>query len=161
MEARPRPREAVAIFAAAVVLAAAACREPADPMQKKRSEMVHGQIAARGIRDPRVLEAMRAVPRHLFVPTEETAFAYDDRPLPIGSGQTISQPYVVAFMAEQLRLTGNEKVLEIGTGSGYSTAILAALAAKVFSIEIRPELAREAKERLANLGVKNVELRAA
>jgi len=146
---------------AAIVLAAAACREPADPMQKKRSEMVEGQIAARGIRDPRVLEAMRAVPRHLFVPAAEAAFAYDDRPLPIGSGQTISQPYVVAFMAEQLRLTGKEKVLEIGTGSGYSTAILAALAARVFSIEIRPELSREAKERLDSLGVGNVELRAA
>ncbi len=161
MEARPRPREAVAILAAAFVLASAACHDAADQMQKKRSEMVDGQIAARGIRDPRVLEAMRTVPRHLFVPATEAAFAYDDRPLPIGSGQTISQPYVVAFMAEQLRLTGKEKVLEIGTGSGYSTAILAALAAKVFSIEIRPELAREAKERLERLGVGNVELRAA
>ena len=83
--------------------------------------------------DPRVLEAMRSVPRHLFVPPAEEVSAYDDRPLPIGSGQTISQPYVVAFMAEQLRLTGKEKVLEIGTGSGYSTAILAALATKVFA----------------------------
>lgn len=130
-------------------------------MQKKRNDMVERQIAARGIRDPRVLEAMRTVPRHLFVPPSEEASAYDDRPLPIGSGQTISQPYVVAFMAEQLRLTGKEKVLEIGTGSGYSTAILAALATKVFSIEIRPELARQAKEHLEKLGVKNVELRAA
>ena len=130
-------------------------------MQKKRSEMVDRQIAARGIRDPRVLEAMRAVPRHLFVSPAEADSAYDDRPLPIGSGQTISQPYVVAFMAEQLRLKGTEKVLEIGTGSGYSTAILASLAARVYSIEIRPELAQEAKERLIRLGVKNVELRAA
>jgi len=130
-------------------------------MQKKRNDMVELQIAARGIRDPRVLEAMRTVPRHLFVPPAEEASAYDDRPLPIGSGQTISQPYVVAFMAEQLRLTGKEKVLEIGTGSGYSTAILALLAARVYSIEIRPELAHEAKERLAKLGVKNVELKAA
>jgi protein-L-isoaspartate(D-aspartate) O-methyltransferase len=161
VEARPRPWKVAAVLAAAIVLAAGACREPADPMQKKRSEMVETQIAARGIRDPRVLEAMRSVPRHLFVPPAEAAFAYDDRPLPIGSGQTISQPYVVAFMAEQLRLTGKEKVLEIGTGSGYSAAILAALAAKVFSIEIRPELSREAKERLEKLGVKNVELRAA
>ncbi|MGZ5381494.1 MAG: protein-L-isoaspartate O-methyltransferase family protein, partial [Thermoanaerobaculia bacterium] len=80
-------------------------------MQKKRNDMVERQIAARGIRDPRVLEAMRTVPRHLFVPPAEEASAYDDRPLPIGSGQTISQPYVVAFMAEQLRLTGKEKVL--------------------------------------------------
>jgi protein-L-isoaspartate(D-aspartate) O-methyltransferase len=130
-------------------------------MQKKRNDMVEHQIAARGIRDTRVLEAMRTVPRHLFVPTSEEASAYEDRPLPIGSGQTISQPYVVAFMAEQLRLTGKEKVLEIGTGSGYSTAILAAVAAKVFSIEIRPELSRQARERLERLGVKNVELKAA
>jgi protein-L-isoaspartate(D-aspartate) O-methyltransferase len=161
VEARPRSREAAAAIAAAVLFAAAACREAADPMQKKRSEMVERQIAARGIRDPRVLEVMRTVPRHLFVPPAEAASAYDDRPLPIGSGQTISQPYVVAFMAEQLRLGGTEKVLEIGTGSGYSTAILASLAARVYSIEIRPELAEEAKQRLLKLGVKNVELRAA
>ena len=161
VEARPRSREAAAAIAAAILFAAAACREPADPMQKKRSDMVENQIAARGIRDPRVLEAMRAVPRHLFVSPAEASSAYDDRPLPIGSGQTISQPYVVAFMAEQLRLKGTERVLEIGTGSGYSTAILASLAARVYSIEIRPELAREAEERLQKLGVKNVELRAA
>ena len=150
-----------AALAAMGVLHAGGCQGPADLMQKKRNDMVELQIAARGIRDPRVLEAMRTVPRHLFVPPAEEASAYDDRPLPIGSGQTISQPYVVAFMAEQLRLTGKEKVLEIGTGSGYSTAILASLAARVYSIEIRPELAHEAKERLAKLGVKNVELKAA
>ena len=156
------PREAAAAALAAMsVLLAGGCRGPADPMQKKRYDMVERQIAARGIHDPRVLEAMRAVPRHLFVSPAEADSAYDDRPLPIGSGQTISQPYVVAFMAEQLRLAGKEKVLEIGTGSGYSTAILASLAAKVYSIEIRPELAREAKERLEKLGVKNVELRVA
>jgi protein-L-isoaspartate(D-aspartate) O-methyltransferase len=150
-----------AALAAMGVLHAGGCQGSADPMQKKRNDMVELQIAARGIRDPRVLDAMRTVPRHLFVPPAEEASAYDDRPLPIGSGQTISQPYVVAFMAEQLRLTGKEKVLEIGTGSGYSTAILASLAARVYSIEIRPELSHEAKERLAKLGVKNVELRAA
>jgi len=161
VEARPRSREAAAAIAVTVLFAAAACREPADPMQNKRSEMVERQIAARGIRDTRVLAAMRAVPRHDFVSPAEEASAYDDRPLPIGSGQTISQPYVVAFMAEQLQLKGTEKVLEIGTGSGYSTAILASLAARVYSIEIRPELAQEAKERLEKLGVKNVELRTA
>ena len=150
-----------AALAAMSVLAAGGCQRPADPMQKRRNDMVERQIEARGIRDPRVLAAMRAVPRHLFVSPAEEASAYDDRPLPIGSGQTISQPYVVAFMAEQLRLSGTEKVLEIGTGSGYSTAILASLAARVYSIEIRPELAQQAKERLARLGVKNVELRAA
>ncbi|HSB62943.1 MAG TPA: protein-L-isoaspartate(D-aspartate) O-methyltransferase [Thermoanaerobaculia bacterium] len=157
----PRGAAAAAALAAMVVLHAGGCQGPADPMQKKRNDMVETQIAARGIRDPRVLEAMRTVPRHLFVPPAEAASAYADRPLPIGSGQTISQPYVVAFMSEQLRLTGKEKVLEIGTGSGYSTAILAALASKVFSIEIRPELSHQAKERLEKLGVKNVELRAA
>jgi protein-L-isoaspartate(D-aspartate) O-methyltransferase len=160
-ERHPRGAAAAAALAAVGVLFAGGCQGPADPMQKKRNDMVERQIAARGIRDPRVLEAMRTVPRHLFVPLAEEASAYDDRPLPIGSGQTISQPYVVAFMAEQLRLTGKEKVLEIGTGSGYSTAILAALATKVFSIEIRPELSRQAKEHLEKLGVKNVELKAA
>lgn len=130
-------------------------------MEKKREQMVETQIEGRGIRDPRVLAAMRRVPRHLFVPPDQAASAYDDRPLPIGSGQTISQPYVVAFMTEQLRLTGKEKVLEIGTGSGYQTAILAALAAKVYSIEIRPDLAKAAAERLEKLGIRNVEVRAA
>ena len=130
-------------------------------MEKKRELMVETQIEGRGIRDPRVLAAMRRVPRHAFVPEGQAASAYDDRPLPIGSEQTISQPYVVAFMTEQLRLTGKEKVLEIGTGSGYQTAILAALAAKVYSIEIRPELAKAAAERLEKLGIRNVEVRAA
>jgi protein-L-isoaspartate(D-aspartate) O-methyltransferase len=142
-------------------LGATACRAPADPMETKRNRMVETQIAGRGIRDPRVLAAMRKVPRHLFVPASESASAYDDRPLPIGSDQTISQPYVVAFMTEQLRLTGKEKVLEIGTGSGYQAAILAELAAKVYSIEIRPELARDAAARLKTLGIKNVEVRTA
>ncbi len=130
-------------------------------MDAKRIAMVETQIAGRGIRDPRVLAAMRKVPRHLFVPPSEVASAYEDRPLPIGSEQTISQPYVVAFMTEQLRLTGNETVLEIGTGSGYQTAILAELAAHVYSIEIRPELAKAAAERLKALGLTNVEVRAA
>jgi protein-L-isoaspartate(D-aspartate) O-methyltransferase len=137
------------------------CSAPADPSEKKRNDMVDRQILSRGVKDPRVLEAMRKVPRHLFVPPSEAANAYEDRPLPIGSGQTISQPYVVAFMTEQLGLKGTEKILEIGTGSGYQTAVLALLAGKVFTIEIRPELAREAEERLNRLGVKNVEVRAA
>jgi protein-L-isoaspartate(D-aspartate) O-methyltransferase len=103
---------------------------------------------------------MRSVPRHLFVPDEQRAGAYADHPLPIGSGQTISQPYIVAFMTEQLALKGGEKVLEIGTGSGYQAAVLAALAGKVYSIEIRKELADEARERLKRLGVANAEIRA-
>jgi len=135
--------------------------QPADRFATAREQMVTRQIAARGVADPRVLAAMRKVPRHLFVPASEAAFAYDDRPLPIGSDQTISQPYVVAFMTEQLRLTGKERVLEIGTGSGYQAAILAELAAKVYSIEIRPELAKTAADRLRELGIKNVEVRAA
>jgi protein-L-isoaspartate(D-aspartate) O-methyltransferase len=123
--------------------------------------MVEVQIAARGVKDSRVLDVMRQVPRHRFVPPGQAAQAYDDHPLPIGSGQTISQPYVVAFMTEQLRLTGVEKVLEIGTGSGYQTAVLSRLARKVLSIEIRPELAEEARTRLETFGAKNVEIRAA
>jgi protein-L-isoaspartate(D-aspartate) O-methyltransferase len=123
--------------------------------------MVDRQLAARGVKDPHVLGAMRQVPRHLFVPASEADHAYEDRPLSIGGGQTISQPYIVGFMTEQLALTGKEKVLEIGTGSGYQTAVLAALASKVWSIEIRPDLADAARERLVRLGVKNVEVRAA
>jgi len=137
------------------------CSRVSDVNELKRLEMVERQIAGRGVKDPRVLEAMRRIQRHLFVPAAEEAHAYEDRPLPIGSGQTISQPYIVAFMTEQLRLTGTETVLEIGTGSGYQTAVLAALAKKVYSVEIRPELAQEAADRLKRLGITNVEVRAA
>lgn len=113
-----------------------------------------------GIVDPRVLRAIAEVPRELFVPEELRPIADDDRPLPIGHGQTISQPYVVAFMTEQLRLRGDERVLEVGTGSGYQTALLAHLAAEVFSVEIIPELAARARVvLLAALGLGNVRLR--
>jgi protein-L-isoaspartate(D-aspartate) O-methyltransferase len=121
--------------------------------------MVRSQIEARGVKDARILEVMRRIPRHLFVPADHKAQAYADHPLPIGSGQTISQPYIVAFMTEQLGLKGGEKVLEIGTGSGYQAAVLAALVQKVYSIEIRKELADEARERLGRLGVTNAEIR--
>ncbi len=124
-----------------------------------RKVMVKEQIAARGITDPRVLEAMEKVPRHKFLPPHLWEEAYDDGPLPIGYGQTISQPYVVAYMTEQLELTGNEKVLEIGTGSGYQTAILAELAKEVFSIEIVPELGHRAARILKELGYTNVHIR--
>lgn len=137
------------------------CGHPVEKNERERAGMVDRQIAARGIKDPRVLDAMRRVPRDRFVPAGEAARAYDDRPLPIGSGQTISQPYVVAFMTEQLRLTGKERVLEIGTGSGYQTAVLATLAAQVYTIEIRPELASAAETRLRELGFRNVHVRAA
>lgn len=121
-----------------------------------RERMVQEQIAARGVRDPRVLEAMRRVPRHFFVPEAYRHLAYSDGPLPIGHGQTISQPYIVARMTELLALQGDEKVLEIGTGSGYQAAILAHLAREVHTIERVPELAQQAAERLRALGLTQV-----
>ncbi len=124
--------------------------------EKLRKEMVENQIVARGIRDRRVIEAMLKVPRHLFVPEDMRAYAYEDHPLPIGNNQTISQPYIVAYMTEELQLTGEEKVLEIGTGSGYQTAILAELAKEVYTIERIPELSLRAQEILKRLGYKNI-----
>ncbi len=121
--------------------------------------MVEEQIAARGVRDPRVLEAMRKVKRHLFVPPEMEASAYDDSPLPIGKNQTISQPYIVALMTELARLSAADRVLEIGTGSGYQAAILAELCEKVYTIEIIEELAAQAAERFAEFGYANIETR--
>jgi protein-L-isoaspartate(D-aspartate) O-methyltransferase len=120
--------------------------------------MVRSQIERRGVRDSRVLEAMRAVPRHLFLSGSDWASAYDDTPLPIGCHQTISQPYIVAYMTEALGLQGTEKVLEIGTGSGYQTAILACLARTVYSMERIPELAERARKNLRALGIDNAEI---
>jgi protein-L-isoaspartate(D-aspartate) O-methyltransferase len=122
----------------------------------ERNYMVDTQIASRGIRDRRVLDAMRTVPRHCFVQPEYHYLAYTDGPLPIGSGQTISQPYIVALMTELLELKGAEKVLEVGTGSGYQAAILACLASEVHTIERRANLADYAERILEDLGVKNV-----
>lgn len=121
--------------------------------------MVERDLKGRGIKDPRVLAAVEAIPRHEFVPEKQRAAAYEDRPLPIGAGQTISQPYIVAYMSEALELTGKERVLEIGTGSGYQTAILARLAAAVYSIEIIAALSDQAKANLAPLGFTNIELK--
>jgi protein-L-isoaspartate(D-aspartate) O-methyltransferase len=121
-----------------------------------RARMVETQIASRGIVDPEVLRAMRSVPRHRFVPPSLLAHAHEDRPLGIGFGQTISQPYIVAYMTSQLRLRPSSRVLEVGTGCGYQAAVLGALAASVTTIEIVPELARAAGERLARLGFANV-----
>jgi len=118
--------------------------------------MVRSQIAARGIQDQRVLDAMRTVPRHVFVPEHTIGSAYRDSPQPIGQGQTISQPYIVALMTELLELSGNEKVLEIGTGSGYQAAILGHLAAEVITVERFPSLADDAAELLTRLGYDNV-----
>lgn len=119
----------------------------------QRQMMVELQIRQRGVREERVLAAFLEVPRHEFVPPEYLHEAYEDRPLPIGHGQTISQPYMVAVMTEALNLSGNERVLEIGTGSGYQTAILARLAQEVYSVEQHEGLARQAEERLRNLSV--------
>ena len=118
--------------------------------------MVRAQIAARGIRDARVLEAMRAVPREEFVPEPLREHAYDDEPLPIGDGQTISQPYIVAAMLEALGLTGRERVLEVGAGSGYAAALLGRLAREVWALELVPSLARGAAAALERAGAHNV-----
>lgn len=133
--------------------------EEEECMVSARLKMVKDQIQARGVMDHRVLEAMRSVPRHLFVPQKERSKAYQDSPLPIGYGQTISQPYIVAYMCEALGLRGEEKVLEIGTGSGYHAAVLSLLAKEVYTIEIIEPLARQAEERLRELGYHNVRVR--
>ncbi|MEO0227127.1 MAG: protein-L-isoaspartate(D-aspartate) O-methyltransferase [candidate division WOR-3 bacterium] len=124
-----------------------------------RKEMVEKQIIARGISDKGVIQAMLRVERHKFVPKEYERYAYTDGPLPIGEGQTISQPYIVALMTEVLQLKGGERVLEIGTGSGYQAAVLSLIAQEVYTIEIIPVLAKSAQHRLANLGYKNVYVR--
>jgi protein-L-isoaspartate(D-aspartate) O-methyltransferase len=127
--------------------------------KKARDRMVETQLVARGIHDPRVLEALRKIPRHLFVDEALQDQSYNDHPLPIGEQQTISQPFIVALMSESLQLKGGEKVLEIGTGSGYQAAILAELAGKVFSIERHPNLAYRANQILRELGYTNVIIR--
>ena len=129
--------------------------------QERRRLMVSQQLEARGIRDSRVLDAMRTVPRHLFVPESYRFQAYEDCPLPIGHGQTISQPYIVALMLEALKLTGHERVLEVGTGSGYQAALLGRLAEQVYTVEIIPELTRRAQETLSELGCQNVHVETA
>jgi len=126
----------------------------------ERLRMVSSQIAARGIEDPNVLEAMRTVPRHAFVRKSDLKRAYGDYPLPIGMGQTISQPYIVAYMTEALELDADSVVLEVGTGSGYQAAVCAEIASRVYTIEIIEELADTAKKRLAKLGYGNVSVKA-
>jgi len=127
-----------------------------DDFAGRREKMVRTQIERRGVKDPRVLDAFRKVPRHLFMPEGIRSRAYEDSPLPIGHGQTISQPYTVARMSEALELTGSEVVLEIGTGSGYQAAILAELAEWVYSVERIRDLSRQAREILDELGYHNV-----
>jgi protein-L-isoaspartate(D-aspartate) O-methyltransferase len=127
--------------------------------KQKAEQMVASQIISRGVTDNRVIDIMRITPRHLFVPEDAVDYAYNDSPLPIGYGQTISQPYIVALMTELLNLKGNEKVLEIGTGSGYQAAILSQLADSCFSIEVVRELAELSSGRLRDLGYDNVVVR--
>lgn len=159
-------------IAIACVVVTTACRpgggdrsagtDGADPdanFHRLRERMVERQIRARGVSDPRVLEAMAAVPRHLFVPDALIDAAYQDHPLPIGHGQTISQPYIVALMTESLRPQPGDRILEVGTGSGYQAAVLSVLVAEVYSIEIVGELAATARQRLGRLGYDNVEVR--
>jgi protein-L-isoaspartate(D-aspartate) O-methyltransferase len=130
-----------------------------EAQRQAREHMVREQIEDRGVRDKRVLAALRKVPRHLYVPGDMAPYAYTDRPLPIGYRQTISQPYIVAFMTEALELKPQDRVLEIGTGSGYQAAVLAELVQDVYSIEIVEPLGREAAERLKRLGYSNIQVR--
>ncbi len=129
-----------------------------DPYLTRRIAMVETQLRSRGIRDERVLRAMEQVPRHQFVPATEVEHAYSDNPLPIGAGQTISQPYIVGAMVETLAVRPEDRVLEIGTGSGYAAAILAELAREVYTIERQPELAKRARQVLEKLDYKNVQV---
>ncbi len=124
--------------------------------EKERERMVRSQLAARGIKDVKVLEAMKRVPRHMFVPDNMLSHAYSDEPLPIGENQTISQPFIVAYMTEVLELLGGERVLEIGTGSGYQTAILAEIAQQVFTVELIEALSHRAQKTLAKLKYTNI-----
>lgn len=152
---------AVCIAIAGCVPAADRHQQPALPDQHAaaRARMVEQQLRTRGIEDARVLDAMAAVPRHAFVPEELAGQAYSDRPLPIGHGQTISQPYIVALMSELADIRPGERALEVGTGSGYAAAVLSELADSVYTIEIVQPLAASAAERLRRLGYANVRVR--
>lgn len=130
-----------------------------DSYKQKREEMVRESIEGRGVKDKAVLKAMRTVKRHLFVPPDQAAYAYEDHPLPIGSGQTISQPYMVAYMTEVIKPTPQMKVLEVGTGNGYQAAVLAEIVKQVYTIEIIPELGQSAATRLKKLGYDNVQVK--
>jgi len=141
------------------LFAIAGADSPETAFAQKRKQMVGNQIKARGIKDLRVLDAMLKVKRHHFVPAHIRHLAYEDHPLPIGEGQTISQPYIVALMSELLALKGTERVLEIGTGSGYQSAVLAELAREVYTIEILEPLARRSERLLKELNYKNIRVK--
>ena len=130
-----------------------------DSYKAMREQMVKNQIEARGITDPEILRAMRKVPRHLLVPFDQRKYAYEDRPLPIGEGQTISQPYIVAYMTDLIAPKKYMKVLEIGTGSGYQAGVLAEMVEEVYTIEIVENLGKRAKKDLDNLGYTNINFR--
>lgn len=134
-------------------------RSPESDYASQRKQMVENQLKGRGIDSDRVLEAMRRVPRHRFVPEPLRDQAYEDHPVPIGEGQTISQPYIVAYMTEALKLKPKDKVLEVGTGSGYQAAVLAELVKEVYTIEIVAKLARQARKVLEELGYENIDFR--
>lgn len=142
-----------------IPLAFGTFQKEGDRFASMRRDMVEKQIRARGVQDSRVLEAVQKVPRHEFVPPAEKLAAYSDAPLPIGQGQTISQPYIVALMTELVKPQPTDKVLEIGTGSGYQAAVLAEIVSSVYSIEILEPLYQTAKERLAKLGYHQIHLR--
>jgi len=150
-----------ALLIAVVACLAATCEPQADvrDWQSERVRMVEEQLKRRDIRDQRVLSSMQNVPRHLFIPESARGGAYGDFPVPIGHGQTISQPYIVAFMTEALKVGPEHRVLEIGTGSGYQAAVLSVLAKEVFTIEIVEPLAKRARATLAELGYRNVYVR--
>lgn len=154
-----RPLALCAFTLVLVMACAGTATNGQSDFEAMRERMIETQIRARDVRTAEVLEAMRRVPRHLFVPSDLRQFAYDDRPLPIGRGQTISQPYIVAYMTEALQVTPAHTVLEIGTGSGYQAAVLANIVKQVYSIEIVPDLAGSARRALAEAGYRNVEVR--
>ena len=136
-----------------------ACAQKHENFTLQRQRMVEQQIKSRGVTDRQVLDAMVKVPRHWFVPESYRSGSYDDNPLPIGEGQTISQPYIVAFMTEALHVTKSDRILEIGTGSGYQAAVLAELAAEVYTIELIPKLGERAKQLLNDLNYKNIHVK--
>jgi len=145
------------LFLLSLLVILAMAKNPQDPdYYQLRQKMVNEQIIARGVRAESVIKAMQKVERHLFVPEQYRNFAYSDRPLPIGEGQTISQPYIVALMTELLDLKKSDKVLEIGTGSGYQAAILAEICDSVYTIEIIPSLGKQAQALLRELGYHNI-----
>jgi protein-L-isoaspartate(D-aspartate) O-methyltransferase len=160
----PRLGRDLALLACAAILAACNCSPAETPTASSgataRKRMVERQLVSRGIKDVRVLAALGAVPRQEFVPPRYRALAYDDHPLPIGQGQTISQPYIVALMTEAIGPRSGQRVLEVGTGSGYQAAVLGELVGEVYTIELLPELAAAAKKRLARLGYRNVHVKA-